>query len=461
MTHTIVSLVLLAAALTNCPLSLAQDSSQGRLVDQTGPVQWIKDDYVSARRLAIKTQRPLFIDFWAPWCHSCLSMKHTVLADPALAPMAKRFVWLSVDTDRPVNVELIKRFPVQVWPTFLVVDAETEDLRSRLLGSATLASFLVFLEAGLRPANQTPIPDKPEVLDPAHALTLADRMATIGHADEARKLFLTAEAGLAPDEVARCDLAHRTVHLEYSQKEWVRCFDKARAQMGVATSCGTMSGVEFVRLGALCASRLGEGANVDAVKTFRIRATQAVAGLCEQAANRLAPDDRSECLKLQRTLADQLGDQDVARSLAIRQRALLDRACAEAKSPEEVMTFNWPRVEVYTYLGIPGELIKDLEENVRALPDEYDPPYRLAWILLKSKRPQEALAPAKRALALVYGPRKGRVLGLVADIYLALGDHAEARQHYAAAHALYASMSGARWTKLAERYQKKVKALSQ
>ena len=424
-------------------------------------IQWIRDDYAAARQLAIKTKRPILIDFWAPWCHSCLSMKHTVLMDPALAELAEYFVWLSVDTDKPSNAVVVKRFPVQVWPTFIVIDGDTERLQARLLGSSTLASFMSLLEMGQRSFAQPIVEDSPESFDSTQAIILADRMATVGQVDKARQLFLTAESEITPSGVVRCDVALKAVHLEYSQGHWVRCFEKVRHQMNVATSCGTMSGVDFVRLGELCASRIGETVNVDAVKTFRIQGAQAVTRLCAEATSILAPDDLSVCLKLRRDLADKLGDQAAARSLAEAQRALLDQASAEAKSPEEVMTYNWPRVEVYTYLGIPEALVADLEANILALPDEYDPPYRLAWLLLKNERPKEALAPAERSLALVYGPRKGRVFGLVADIYLALGDRVKARQNYTSAYAIYAAMKDLRWTKVAKHYRDKMDALLQ
>ena len=76
--------------------------------------------------------------------------------------------------------------------------------------------------------------------------------------------------------------------------------------------------------------------------------------------------------------------------------------------------------------------------------------------MLSSNTFEDATMPAMRALASVYGPRKGRVLGLIAEIHLALGDRAQARKYYSAAHALYAALEGARWAKIAEHYRKKM-----
>ena len=444
----------------SCTSHTNHHESEISILSKNAGIHWIRDDYDAARQLAIQTRRPLLIDFWAPWCHSCLSMKNTVLKDPALSAFTKRYVWLSLDTDKASNATIVKRFPVQIWPTFIVVDGDTEQLQARLLGSSTLASFKSFLEIGLHAFDHPVLTDQPKPLDPSQTVVLAERMATIGQADQARRFFQTAETRSVKG-VARCDLAFNAVHLEYSQGNWSRCFDKVRNLLDMVSSCVTMSGVELVRFGDICVSRLGKTADIDTVKLFRSRALQVVNTLCEKGANTFVPDDLSGCLKIKRELADKLGNKRAARSFAQAQRALLDRITARAKSPEEIMIYNWPRAEVYTYLGIPGALVTDLEANILALPNEYDPPYRLAWVLLKDNRPAEALAPARQALTLVYGPRKGRVFGLIADIYLALGDFAKARLNFAKAHAIYASMDDQRSLKWADLYRNKMKSIEQ
>lgn len=78
--------------------------------------------------------------------------------------------------------------------------------------------------------------------------------------------------------------------------------------------------------------------------------------------------------------------------------------------------YNWPREEVYVYLGQGELLIEDLKQSELALPENYDPPYRLAWLYEKLGEGALAKAAAKRALALVHGPRRKRVLELLAKI---------------------------------------------
>jgi tetratricopeptide (TPR) repeat protein len=126
--------------------------------------------------------------------------------------------------------------------------------------------------------------------------------------------------------------------------------------------------------------------------------------------------------------------------MAERQRDLLDRAVAAAPTAFGRMTYVWPRSEVYVYLGEGEKLVPDLERLAADLPNEYDPPYRLAWVELKIGKLDEALAAAQRAVGMVYGPRKGRALTLVADIHKARGDAVAERAARQAVVDYYASL---------------------
>jgi tetratricopeptide (TPR) repeat protein len=92
------------------------------------------------------------------------------------------------------------------------------------------------------------------------------------------------------------------------------------------------------------------------------------------------------------------------------------------------MTYIWPRAEVYVWLKRGLDLALDYEKLSSELPAEYDPPARLGWIYLKSGKPTEAATWTDKALKLVYGPRKGRLLNQRAEIAAAAGDKATEKQ---------------------------------
>jgi tetratricopeptide (TPR) repeat protein len=136
----------------------------------------------------------------------------------------------------------------------------------------------------------------------------------------------------------------------------------------------------------------------------------------------LSVDDQSDALRVLREMALELEDRASAKSYAVRQRDLLDRAVAQAKTARERMTHNWPRAEVYVYLGEGEKVIADLERSIEELPKEYDPPARLAWVHLQLGHHDAALPLAEKALGLAYGPRKASILRLLADIHKGRGD---------------------------------------
>src|SRR5690606_37323299 len=121
-------------------------------------------------------------------------------------------------------------------------------------------------------------------------------------------------------------------------------------------------------------------------------------------------------------------------------RALLDDAMDKAATPLEAMTHLWLRCEVYAWLGRPLDVVPAVEKLAEQLPKEYDPPYRLGWLYLKAGKLAEAATWTERALRLVYGPRKGRVLAQRAEIAKASGDVATEREYRLQAVKLWESL---------------------
>ena len=69
-----------------------------------------------------------------------------------------------------------------------------------------------------------------------------------------------------------------------------------------------------------------------------------------------------------------------------------------------------------------------LQESEKDLPDDYNPPSRLAVAYMAMKKPDEALAASNRALPKVTGPRRVQVLQRRSDIFAAKGDAAASRE---------------------------------
>jgi thiol:disulfide interchange protein len=109
-------------------------------------IVFIEDDYARALAVARARHLPLFVDAWATWCHTCLSMKSYVFPDPTLRGFASRFVWLSVDTEREENATLVSRLGVRVLPTFYVIEPSSERAVVAWPGSLTAPELAELLE---------------------------------------------------------------------------------------------------------------------------------------------------------------------------------------------------------------------------------------------------------------------------------------------------------------------------
>jgi thiol:disulfide interchange protein len=114
-----------------------------------GSLNFIEDDHQKAVATARAQHKPLFVDFWATWCHSCLSMQRFVLSDPGLKPVADALVWSSVETEREANKAVVEKYPLDAWPTFLIVDPESGAVLGRFLGSGTVQDIRAFVQDGV------------------------------------------------------------------------------------------------------------------------------------------------------------------------------------------------------------------------------------------------------------------------------------------------------------------------
>src|SRR5690348_5304461 len=77
-------------------------------------------------------------------------MRAFVFTDRSLAKRAGQFVWLSINTELAANAPFLKKFPVQAWPSFYVIDSNTEKAAYRWMGGATVAQLNKVLDDGRR-----------------------------------------------------------------------------------------------------------------------------------------------------------------------------------------------------------------------------------------------------------------------------------------------------------------------
>jgi thioredoxin-like negative regulator of GroEL len=389
--------------------------AQGSCVrgERRGALTWSEDDFDAARACAAERHVPLVVDLWAPWCHTCLSMSQYVLTDPSFAPFADRFVFVGVDTDKPSNAPVVAKLPQNVWPTYFVLSPDDASVEARFEGAATVAQWREFLgqgEAAYQGAQGDPAA--------AHARD-GDRAMVAHDLAAADRAYGDALAAAPAGWPRRPDVLVSQIGARYKRGDVAGCLELGLAALD---QTGRSSSVTDFLVWALRCADEREKDEPDRARQLRERAAARLADITSDPSTPLSVDDRSDALANLRELEDQLGHHDLAVAAADKQRALLDDAAAHAPSPAAAATFNYQRGDVYVYLGRALDIIPALEASARALPDDYDPPYRLAWVLLQAKQPDEAKIWIDRAAQLAYGPRKARVLSLAADIAKARGD---------------------------------------
>lgn len=407
----------------------AQDSEgadkNGSALSDKSSIAWVENDYSRALALAKKESKPIVIDMWAGWCHTCLSMKKSVLSDAGLSSVADDFVWLAVDTENPDSSAAMAKFPPKVWPTFFVVSPESETVQATQLGSCSVADFRSFLgRGGSGHLAQLDAGGKLPEGSPLAHLRKGDRQWQgsdyAGAAESYAAALLASEA----------DWSHRgpTIKNQISAlaklKDKKACATLGATKLDEVLKFKSSASTDFIYYASTCADALSK----DKATRLRIGLVMAMDMILADESASLSYDDRSDALSISRALAEKLTDSERAKRYARVQQKLLAKAVSESRTALEEMTYVWHQVEVHAFLGEGEAILAWVESLETRLPKEYDPPYRKAWLLAKMKRNAEAHAALQVALPMVKGARRGRLLSLAADLYKAEKNSAKEKE---------------------------------
>ena len=378
------------------------------------PIKFIEDDLPGAMARARAEGKVVFVDTWAPWCHTCLSMQEYVLDDPSLRPLADRVIFAAIDTDKPSSAAFLERHAVKAWPTFFVLDPARDQVLGYWSGSGSVGEIRGLIEESLALLADSAPKD-----EASRAFAEARRAHAAGELDRAARSYEAAVAASAAAWPNRSAAILGWIQALHGAKAWAPCARVGTAHLGEITGAALPADASSYLLD--CADHLPEGADrqaAQAAATARLRAITA------RPPEGSTVDDRADALGILAEGLETSGDAAGAKKAQEDRLALLEAAARAAKTPDEAHTFDYLRANTYVALGRADEAVRMLEQRERELPTSYEPPARLASVLFKTGKLPEAQAAIDRAIARAYGPRRLRYLKLRADIQKKRGDSA-------------------------------------
>ena len=413
----LIALALLLPLAAPAPAASAASAASAAAAKKASVVPFIEDDFDRALAEAKKRNVPLVVDAWATWCHTCRSMKAFVFTDPRLKAAADRAVWLSLDVEKARNAKARQAYPANALPTFFVVNPDDGSVARRWVGGMTVAQVEAFLADG----------------EGAIAAARAGGAETpLARADRAYAAADYAAAATAYVEALRTPPADPATDARAVEAALFSLSTADRPVEGLAvaeaawTRLGrTTSGASAAAQGLGFALALPDTAPGRAAAVAKFE--EATRSLLADASIAMADDDRSGLLGLLLSARQNAKDEAGAKQAATDWAAFLEGAAARAQSPDQRAVFDSHRLSAYLELGTPEKAVPMLEQSEKALPEDYNPPYRLAVAYNALKRWDDALAATARALPLAYGPRKIRIWSARSDAFAGKGDVAAAQ----------------------------------
>ena len=382
------ALVSLGAAL-GCappPQASAAAATEPRALPQLPRRLEFHDGPYEAVAASAQAQRKLvFVDAWAPWCHTCLSMRDVVLHSEELGGYASDYEFVAVDTDRPETAPFLERYRVKVWPTFFVIDPGSGAVLAMHGGAMSLTETKALLDLGLRTrsAGGSEQPGEAQ-LRAAHAAFASRDLA------RAAKLYEDA-AGLVA-HARRAEALLGAMRTLYELGDAPRCvaFGEAHAA-GVP---GSAAPADFVSYWRECVNKL---LDAEAKQAARARVRDRLRQLAAAPPAGASVDDRADLLAYAAEAERDLGDLQAARLLEDTRLTLLEQAARAAPDATAAQVFDYARMNAYLALKRGDEAVAMFRERIEQLPGSYEAHARLASTLLALERPREAMPALERA----------------------------------------------------------------
>jgi tetratricopeptide (TPR) repeat protein len=380
--------------------------------EESAGVVWSRDDFDGAIARAKQRGRLVFVDAWAEWCHTCLSMEAVVLSDPSLVSFADQYEFVAVDTENPKNAAFVGRFAMDTWPTFFVIRPDDLSLLGFWPGAASVTEMRQFLEQSLDAAQALEAGNAPPYL--RHFLA-ARSAHSVGDDATAVKEYERAYGAMPDDWPRRSELLFGYIAALAKERQFSRCAEIGKRHLDEVT--GAAKPAQFAQRYFTCLGQLRTPDRDAEVE----RALTKLASLARSPTPDMSFDDRVDALLMLSTAYRMMGRKEEAARVLSERLQLAEQAAKDAKDPSEARAFDRVRALSYLELGRSDEALALLAESERAHPHGYATPALLAEVLERLGRQDEGLEALERAVKNAEGPRRCDYLEDEADWLHRLG----------------------------------------
>ena len=368
------------------------------LTAATGP-KFIEDDFGKALKQAKAQKKLLFVDAWAPWCHTCIAMKEQVFTRPAFTAFEKDVVFASIDTEKAKSDAFLKKYPVEVWPTLMFIDPVKETVVLKWLGSADELQMQGLLEAAR--GGTGVIREADEALGQGNNGVAAEKYKAAFDAGDVKTRTVLAM-------LSAMSMAKQSEACARTTVEQLPLFTNAQERVGAIT------------WGLGCALELPEGKQKTALLDTLVREGTKALPL-----EGVLPDDTSGLYEVLVSEREAAKDEAAVEKLGAQWLAFLDAQAAKAPNAAGRAVFDPHRVGAALASKQPAKMVEPLLQSEKDFPKDYNPSARLAVIYRALGRFDEAQAAIERALTKCKeGPRKLRLFETKASILDRKGDSA-------------------------------------
>lgn len=119
------------------------------LLSGSDGIRFSDGSFRDALQQAKTTGKLIFMDCYTSWCAPCKMMNTTVFTQPEVGHFFnEHFINVKFDMEKGEGRDLMKRYGMQVFPTYLLLDAEGNEVH-RVVGGHEAGEFISLMKSGM------------------------------------------------------------------------------------------------------------------------------------------------------------------------------------------------------------------------------------------------------------------------------------------------------------------------